>query len=102
MVCWLVRLWAADAALRRDAFALWVSFVDRRGHKRGLPRCSPGGTSGRKRVKGIEPSFPSLRRHKLLFTRDRCDIEQQKTVDYCSESDRVAILKNIDDTQPIF
>jgi hypothetical protein len=46
-----------------------------------------------KRVKGIEPSFPSLRRHKLLFTRDRCDIEQQKTVDYCSESDRIVIQR---------
>ena len=43
------------------------------------------------RVKGIEPSFPSLPTHKCLFTRDRCDIEQQKTVDYCSESDRIVI-----------
>ncbi len=52
-----VRLRAAEAALRRDAFALWVNFVDRRIHKRALPRCSPRGTSGRKRVKGIEPSY---------------------------------------------
>src|SRR5271165_3799853 len=42
---------------------------------RAAPRCSPRGTSGRKRVKGIEPSFPSLRRLKCLLTREQYNIE---------------------------
>jgi hypothetical protein len=45
----LVRLRAADATLRRDAFALGVDcvFIGVT-EKRDLPRCSPQGTSGRK------------------------------------------------------
>jgi len=45
----LVRLRAAGAVLRRDAFALWVGPVNRGSRKRGVPRCSPRGTRRRKR-----------------------------------------------------
>ena len=44
-----VRLRAAGAVLRRDAFALWVGPVNRGSRKRGVPRCSPRGTRRRKR-----------------------------------------------------
>ena len=45
--CWSAS-GAAEVALQRGVpFALWVGRVDRGSQRRGLPRCSPGGTSGR-------------------------------------------------------
>jgi hypothetical protein len=48
--------------LRRDAFALWVGTDGEAQLKRGLPRCSPRGTSGRKRVTRLELATSSLAR----------------------------------------
>ena len=46
---------ADDASARRfRPFLFWAD--SSRLEKRGLPRCSPSRSSGRKRVKGIEPS----------------------------------------------
>jgi hypothetical protein len=90
----LVRLRTAGAALRRDAFALWVGRVFRSGQKRGQPRCSPRGTRGRKRVKGIEPSFSNAPGRKIRSTRDKDGCKQPKTKTY--------VCENVCDFYPLF
>src|SRR5271166_2541487 len=53
---------------------------------RAAPRCSPRGTSGRKRVKGIEPSCCDAPRQRIGPTRGKDGCIRQKTKAYMCEN----------------